>query len=258
MNVRKITYEIYMDESYKDKRDSWDEWGCACLYENGEWKLDYNYCFDEGESCCAIYRMLKGSDGIAYSTDTSTFKHYDIEWDKPDWEARLVNTMKVYLRELEAEEREMENEYRDQLINAVTEFSNAASRLNDLIEGTKAEELCAEGYPFNKSFNEMVLDINNWKYAFSEELLKDKGMNVVVYAADVLPGWDGDNNLWVITVCAKDFYDWWVEKYIGSDRKNTSLEAFMSWYEMESNADMTIGLYDYCKVKSGVRCVVDY
>lgn len=94
-------FGLYMDESYKNNTDSWDEWGCAELVDEEKGiGVSYNFSYDQGESCCAIYPMYHSKDGDYWNDDTCTFKAYDIDFDDADWKLKLEKTMNEYLNKL--------------------------------------------------------------------------------------------------------------------------------------------------------------
>lgn len=86
------SFECNMSEEYKTY-ESHDEWGCACVWIGEDKGAEYNFCFDGGNSCCAIYKMEMNHETGYMETDYSIFVHYDIEWDKENWKEELEDAM---------------------------------------------------------------------------------------------------------------------------------------------------------------------
>lgn len=74
--------------------EEYDAWGEAQVW-NGKIGAEYNLCFD-GENCSAIYLMEEDDDGY-WSTDSSTFEHYEIDPDDPEWKDKLIKTMQEFV-----------------------------------------------------------------------------------------------------------------------------------------------------------------
>ena len=76
--------------------DMYDEWGCAFAWlgDNG---VEYNFCIDnstnESVNCCAIYKTVVDTDSGYFHTDSSTFVHYEIDFNNEHWEEELENAM---------------------------------------------------------------------------------------------------------------------------------------------------------------------
>lgn len=87
-------FECNMSNEYKDYKNH-DEWGCAFIWfgENSEIGVEYNFCFDDGESCCAIYKMGLNEKTDYMETDYDTYVHYDIDFDNDNWKEELENAM---------------------------------------------------------------------------------------------------------------------------------------------------------------------
>ncbi len=92
-------FEINIDISYKNKFT--DEWGAANLYDDESgYGVDYNYCVEDVDvNSCAMYLMKKDNDGV-YDTYYDCFRHYEIEWDKADWQDRLEKQMNEFLDDM--------------------------------------------------------------------------------------------------------------------------------------------------------------
>ena len=100
-------YQINMDETYRNRTDV-DEWGCACCWldEDETVGAEYNYCFENGESYCAFYGFTQfGGADDTYYTDFDVYRHYDIEWDKPDWKERLGENLLAFAKEWNEKEK---------------------------------------------------------------------------------------------------------------------------------------------------------
>ena len=92
-----MEYEINISSKYKNK-NCIDEWGAAFVWLDDDHGVEYNYCYDNGKCCSAIYKMEmkynypKYPDGYM-ETDYSTFEHYEIDFTDKDWEQNLVDEM---------------------------------------------------------------------------------------------------------------------------------------------------------------------
>lgn len=77
----------------KDDYDKYvDIWGAAFLWLNDRCGVEYNYCYDDGECESAIYKTICNE---YIETDSSTYSHYEIDFDDPKWEQKLVNEMEI-------------------------------------------------------------------------------------------------------------------------------------------------------------------
>ena len=94
-----MTYEVNMDESYKDVIGG-DEWGMAFVWtDDGKKGAEYNYCIQEdGTNCCAIYFMEEDDEGNMI-TDHDDFDHYEIDFSRRDWGQRLIDAMMIFVLE---------------------------------------------------------------------------------------------------------------------------------------------------------------
>ena len=90
MKKRKILKEIADTECF-------DEWGCAYVSISNDRGVEYNLCIDnttdENINCSAIYRTDYNEKEDCIETDTSTFIHYEINFDNPEWEKELEDAM---------------------------------------------------------------------------------------------------------------------------------------------------------------------
>lgn len=84
-------FECNIDESYKDKET--DEWGCAFIWIGGEIGVEYNFCIDGGNNCCAIYKIELNFETEYIETDYNLFEHYEIDFDDTDWKKKLEDAM---------------------------------------------------------------------------------------------------------------------------------------------------------------------
>ena len=87
-----VDFEVCIDESMVNE-ECLDEWGCAFMWINDEYGVEYNFCIDDGVNYSALYKMDKDDEGYA-DTDTSTFVHYEIDFGDKDWEKKLVDAMR--------------------------------------------------------------------------------------------------------------------------------------------------------------------
>lgn len=83
-------FDCDMTKEYKDENNC-DEWGCASVWVD-DIGVEYNFCIDDGENCCAIYKTEIGDNGYM-ETDCSTFTHYEIDFDNENWKEELENAM---------------------------------------------------------------------------------------------------------------------------------------------------------------------
>jgi len=90
-------FECNIDESYKDIET--DEWGAAFVWLN-DIGVEYNFCIDSGENCCAIYKTEINPETDHMETDYNSFVHYEIDFDKADWQDKLKAAMCDTLEEL--------------------------------------------------------------------------------------------------------------------------------------------------------------
>lgn len=74
-----------------------DEWGCAFVSLGEETGVEYNLCIDnttnENINCSAIYKLDYNEKDDCIETDTSTFIHYEIDFDNPEWKKELEDAM---------------------------------------------------------------------------------------------------------------------------------------------------------------------
>ena len=73
--------------------DCFDEWGCAYVSVGDELGVEYNLCVDDGENCSAIYKIDYDEESGYIETDTSTFIHYEIDFNNPKWKRELEDVM---------------------------------------------------------------------------------------------------------------------------------------------------------------------
>ena len=83
-------FECNMSEEYKDKET--DEWGCAFVWLN-DIGVEYNFCIDSGNNCCAIYKMEINKETDYMETDYDKYIHYEIDFDNENWKEELENAM---------------------------------------------------------------------------------------------------------------------------------------------------------------------
>ncbi len=77
--------------------DYYDEWGCAFVSAGEDKIAEYNFCIDnttnENINCSAIYKVDYNDKTGYIETDSSTFIHYEIDFDKVDWKEKLEDAM---------------------------------------------------------------------------------------------------------------------------------------------------------------------
>lgn len=84
-------YEIYINKGHKGKIS--DEWGAAHLYL-GDKGVEYNYCLEEDDNnASAIYYKEVDKTTGYMEIDYSRFRHYEVNFDNPDWEYELLTAM---------------------------------------------------------------------------------------------------------------------------------------------------------------------
>ena len=107
-NKSGIEYNNYIDsKTISEVRDvvndnyCFDEWGlieCVC----GDTGVDYNLCIDNstGEMIneSAFYPMY--FDGKYWNDETSVCRHYEIDFNDPNWKSDVEKFAKAYLQEL--------------------------------------------------------------------------------------------------------------------------------------------------------------
>ena len=97
MTIKELTeHELYdfecnMSEEYKIYTEH-DEWGCAFVWLK-DYGAEYNFCKDDGENYCAIYKAEINHDTDYLETDTDTYIHYEINFDNENWMKELENAM---------------------------------------------------------------------------------------------------------------------------------------------------------------------
>ena len=78
----------------------------------------------------------------------------------------------VFTEDMGAEVEEDVSTPAEPLSYAMDMFINAAVNLSDVISASDAEELVSAKYPFNKSFDELIWDMREWKEAVAKEETK--------------------------------------------------------------------------------------
>lgn len=90
-------FECNISEEYKNIET--DEWGCAFAWLGDNIGVEYNFCIDDGESYCAIYKTEINNETDYIETDYDIFNHYDIDFDDENWMNDLEDAMCVTLIE---------------------------------------------------------------------------------------------------------------------------------------------------------------
>lgn len=80
--------------------DYMDEWGAAFLWLDDKRGVEYNLCYDSGECESAIYKTEMNYKDRDYpdgymETDSSTFEHYEIDFNDSEWKQKLYEEMKT-------------------------------------------------------------------------------------------------------------------------------------------------------------------
>ena len=89
---KEYEFECNISEEYKTYENH-DEWGCAFVWLGENIGVEYNFCFDNGESCCAIYKMELNHETDYMETDYDKYNHYDVNFNNPNWKEELENAM---------------------------------------------------------------------------------------------------------------------------------------------------------------------
>lgn len=91
--------DIDKEDTLKEIADTdyFDEWGNAYVSLGEEMGVEYNLCVDnttnENINCSAIYKVDYDEESGYIETDCSTFIHYEIDFDNPNWKDELENAM---------------------------------------------------------------------------------------------------------------------------------------------------------------------
>lgn len=84
-------FELNMDDSYKNY-ETIDEWGMAVVWA-GYYGAEYNFCLEDGDNYSAIYFMEYDEETGNWETDSNCFKHYEIDFNNPNWKLELKEAM---------------------------------------------------------------------------------------------------------------------------------------------------------------------
>lgn len=82
--------DMYMD------KENIDEWGVATITIDGLYGAEYNICIEDGNNESAIYFQELDENNF-WQTDFSNYKHYEIDFNNPNWNEDLKKEMKEYL-----------------------------------------------------------------------------------------------------------------------------------------------------------------
>ena len=83
-----------------------DEWGCALVTINNKYGAEYNLCIEDKDNESAIYFQEFDENGF-WQTDYSDCKHYEINFNNPNWEKDLEKKMKNYLIDILEENKDI-------------------------------------------------------------------------------------------------------------------------------------------------------
>lgn len=88
-------YEINMIKDDYIDESNYDEWGAAFLWSkaNPNLGVEYNIACDTGYNESAIYLTIFDDYDDVLKTDYSIFEPYEINWNDPNWEQKLVKAM---------------------------------------------------------------------------------------------------------------------------------------------------------------------
>ena len=89
-----MEFELNINDAYKNFNNI-DEWGCAFLFDDdSNCGVEYNFCIDDSENCCAIYYF---EDMYIY-TNYDKCVHYEIDFNSTTWEMDLKEAMENALK----------------------------------------------------------------------------------------------------------------------------------------------------------------
>lgn len=84
-----IQFENHINPDQIDK-NCMDEWGLVVAHSGSDdWGIEYNLCYDNGECESAFYQFYKVDDD-EYEMNTSRGYYYEIDFDDPYWEEKLI------------------------------------------------------------------------------------------------------------------------------------------------------------------------
>ena len=89
--MNNFEFELNMDDSYKNCKTI-DEWGVAVVWA-GYYGAEYNLCLEDGADYSAIYLMEYNDETDYWVTEYDCFKHYEINFNNPNWELELKKAM---------------------------------------------------------------------------------------------------------------------------------------------------------------------
>lgn len=97
--MKYVFWTDFSDEIINEymNKENIDEWGVATVTINEEYGAEYNICIDDGDNESAIYFQELDENGGFWQTDFSNCKHYEIDFNNPNWREDLEKEMKNYL-----------------------------------------------------------------------------------------------------------------------------------------------------------------
>lgn len=226
------------------------------------------------EECTTIEKLWIN----AYFDDLSE-KFLSIQLDMPDMQRKLFNKLcedesyREYINECLEEKKETEMEqkaHKEDVERVLSNFKEALDilkgafeNLNEYVGHAYIDDTfwCPEKYPFKRSFDDTIQPVREWVEACKAKVdnvgLEDE-YQVVVYMSDIIPNWNGNDNLANLIVDGKMFYQWYLENIAKENAKARTVEAFNCWFLEVYDADETIGLYQYAVVHDGLIEVTNY
>jgi len=75
-----------------EEDDEADFWGAGYIWF-GNIGVEYNYCVEDGENYCAIYKMDFDEERGVWDTDGGTFIHYEVDFSDEKWKEKFENAM---------------------------------------------------------------------------------------------------------------------------------------------------------------------
>lgn len=92
--MKYVFWTDFSDEIINEymNKENIDEWGVATVTINEEYGAEYNICIEDGNNESAIYFQELDENGF-WQTDFSNYKHYEIDFNNPNWKLDLKEAM---------------------------------------------------------------------------------------------------------------------------------------------------------------------